>query len=143
MIAKKRKIVNGDHPRVCGEKSFIFLKLLRQPGSPPRVRGEVFADRSMNPNEGSPPRVRGEVEKCRVDIFSKGITPACAGRSTAATCSGRVARDHPRVCGEKALREIQVIRSVGSPPRVRGEAICKRSLYLILRITPACAGRRT
>ena len=82
MIAKKWDFVNGDHPRVCGEKSAILIHAGRTSGSPPRVRGEV---------EGgglTPPGSR--------------ITPACAGRRPFLKTSSELQKDHPRVCGEKA-----------------------------------------
>ena len=52
---------NEDHPRVCGEKvrSAAGRRLFR----------------------GSPPRVRGEGYVCGCCGASRGITPACAGRS--------------------------------------------------------------
>ena len=51
----------GDHPRVCGEKLYVFLLRLSIIGSPPRVRG------------------KGEQKPLDIGIF--GITPACAGKS--------------------------------------------------------------
>ena len=53
-----------DHPRVCGEKLYPFRFFLTHPGSPPRVRGKVLAYLSGD--------------------YIPGITPACAGKSTAA-----------------------------------------------------------
>ena len=50
----------GDHPRVCGEKSISILFAQLEEGSPPRVRGKVFG------------RVYG--------LHGVGITPACAGK---------------------------------------------------------------
>ena len=41
MIAKKRGLVNRDHPRVCGEKAAHRWELSDREGSPPRVRGEA------------------------------------------------------------------------------------------------------
>ena len=71
------------------------------------------------------------------------ITPACAGNSPAARASPRVFRDHPRVCGEQALSPSPANRRLGSPPRVRGTAICHYFLQPPYRITPACAGNRS
>ena len=70
-----------DHPRVCGEKSQLTLEVCNNPGSPPRVRGEVYA-----------PVRRASCDR---------ITPACAGRSDTAGHGFGAAKDHPRVCGEK------------------------------------------
>ena len=35
------KMLLGDHPRACGEKSTVVQSLLDNPGSPPRMRGKA------------------------------------------------------------------------------------------------------
>ena len=80
----KAKVVSSvvkDHPRVCGEKVPNSLFIRNHIGSPPRVRGKawVLAD----------------------DVGCSGITPACAGKSTALFRLRQAVWDHPRVCGEK------------------------------------------
>ena len=111
----------GDHPRVCGEKTrYQNLKTTIQ-GSPPRVRGKVQPAAAGNPAER--------------------ITPACAGKSGPISASGRAIRDHPRVCGEKALHDGGILPAQGSPPRVRGKVVVSRNLCLLSGITPACAGK--
>ena len=72
----------GDHPRVCGEQSYVHMY-----GST---------------NRGSPPRVRGTVHNKEEKQKGKGITPACAGNSPKAAQSEIQDKDHPRVCGEQA-----------------------------------------
>ncbi len=74
----------SDHPRVCGEKLSKRKAEAVYEGSPPRVRGEVPAE-------------RGELLVC-------GITPACAGRSPVSPQGFPQSRDHPRVCGEKTKK---------------------------------------
>ena len=54
-----------DHPRVCGEKAPSIHPALAETGSPPRVRGKA-----------TPLRERRNFD---------GITPACAGKSPAAS----------------------------------------------------------
>ena len=49
-----------DHPRVCGEKTWLQLYAIARQGSPPHVRGK-----------GAPGNVSGA---------HNGITPACAGK---------------------------------------------------------------
>ena len=71
----------GDHPRVCGEKPFLFYGGSSDSGSSPRVRGKVFG------------RVR-----CYRAV---GITPAYAGKSALRAGCHPSRWDHPRVCGEK------------------------------------------
>ena len=91
----------ADHPRVCGENSRHFLKLLLPVGSPPRVRGK---------------RQTGEGREGR-----RRITPACAGKTKACKMRKRQERDHPRVCGENFGRGAEFADKYGSPPRVRGK----------------------
>ena len=117
----------GDHPRVCGEKPHLLGQFGRVVGSPPRMRG------------------KDGLAKAAFCAVGFGITPACAGKSKwrnvlFLSCSwdhprvcgekaGAMRRqatsgrwDHPRVCGEKAAKRQQAhLRSVGSPPRMRGK----------------------
>ena len=71
----------------------------------PRVRGEKYNDRvSLRDTLGSPPRARGEVLISDHPARNVGITPACAGRSSAAFTKGPMVSDHPRVRGEKTKK---------------------------------------
>ena len=111
-----------DHPRVCGEKSTPFGALWATLGSPPRVRGKVH-------------------EEVRNKLWF-GITPACAGKRRLLLCPKCTKRDHPRVCGEKLFYAFYHVPCPGSPPRVRGKGIAYMRLSCLVRITPACAGKR-
>ena len=111
-----------DHPRVCGEKTVTPIPTISASGSPPRVRGK-----------GS--KTERESTRCR-------ITPACAGKSPLESRSRSARRDHPRVCGEKAFNFRRVLTMSGSPPRVRGKASVDVAHHVVVRITPACAGKR-
>ena len=65
--------------------------------------------------------MRGK-ENWRWLIFNTGgITPAYAGKSRCAYKRARSARDHPRVCGEKAYSLVINGSEWGSPPRMRGK----------------------
>ena len=110
-----------DHPRVCGEKRFGFAPTGDFEGSPPRVRGKV----QCHPQEA--------------DLL--GITPACAGKSIIASLSCAMARDHPRVCGEKHSASPSIFAPQGSPPRVRGKGLSLICADASAGITPACAGK--
>ena len=90
-----------DHPRVCGEKLVSYKGVTAYPGSPPRVRGKADSTGQRTP--------------------AKGITPACAGKSSRPA----PAPDNPK----------------GSPPRVRGKGNPERRARLPAGITPACAGK--
>ena len=110
-----------DHPRVCGEKWYIHQRCWQRIGSPPRVRGKV-----VYPSEV---------------LAEDRITPACAGKRQLRAAHKAADTDHPRVCGEKRVRGIFLLSSIGSPPRVRGKAKGLKNRYIISRITPACAGK--
>ena len=90
-----------DHPRVCGEKFGI----------------------SCNPSliGGSPPRVRGKAAWLPFMRITRGITPACAGKSRFHCGVLYPLWDHPRVCGEKRANLSIRQSNQGSPPRVRGK----------------------
>ena len=90
---------------------------------------------------GSPPRVRGKRDGSLSRSAPGGITPACAGKTTAQACKDTPTRDHPRVCGENQSADCVLLAILGSPPRVRGKlaAGLKRKGYK--GITPACAGK--
>ena len=111
-----------DHPRVCGEKLSGCVWL--------RVYG------------GSPPRMRGKVNRYPVQIPVNGITPAYAGKRTTGKESKKRTRDHPRVCGEKSRSGLNLPRSWGSPPRMRGKDRPESHRPQTAGITPAYAGKR-
>ena len=60
--------LEGDHPRVCGEKRFSFLSFVVRSGSPPRMRGKV-ADVALH-------------------LIAERITPAYAGKRTEVATNG-------------------------------------------------------
>ena len=111
----------GDHPRVCGEKTTRTCKSSGSVGSPPRMRGKV--------NKFNEPLRRG------------GITPAYAGKSRTADGRRMQRKDHPRVCGEKHFTTGTSVNPRGSPPRMRGKVPDFLVFSLLLGITPAYAGK--
>ena len=119
---RKRHSICGDHPRVCGEKFSSVMRQTSRRGSPPRVRGK----------ELHPVCVGG----------THGITPACAGKRAAPGLRRWYAWDHPRMCGEKALKSWLMSGDVGSPPHVRGKAGRQLGIGGLVGIIPACAGKR-
>ena len=90
-----------DHPRMCGEKAYT---------DPARCKAA-----------GSPPHVRGKVPGICEDLERVGITPACAGKRTAGQSLLCGQWDHPRMCGEKNCGSKLALRTMGSPPHVRGK----------------------
>ena len=84
-------------------------------------------------------------EKGRVDhagCQNIGITPAYAGKSLSTFGGSAVSGDHPRVCGEKFIVDVLPKIDTGSPPRMRGKGSFVLLLGELIRITPACAGKR-
>ena len=112
-----------DHPRVGGEKAKITPRLKRCRGSPPRGRGKVTDKRLIDAMEG--------------------ITPAWAGKSPTYSGCVLLARDHPRVGGEKMRASPRRTYLLGSPPRGRGKEYAPMCQRTAMRITPAWAGKRT
>ena len=114
--------VPWDHPRACGEK----LRRLRSSQPPP----------------GSPPRMRGKAVFPARQHRTTGITPACAGKSRSHQKRTAWEGDHPRVCGEKKVMNLVLVRPLGSPPRMRGKGDGVPCADWQRGITPACAGKR-
>ena len=70
---------------------------------------------------GSPPRVRGKREHGILGELRRGITPACAGKTSSHKKTISPSVDHPRVCGENVSLSSKFFGFPGSPPRVRGK----------------------
>ena len=111
-----------DHPRLCGEKLTPSTGQNASPGSPPPMRGKDLTAVLAAPRSG--------------------ITPAYAGKSSAARCKRCRSWDHPRLCGEKQFNAVPPDGCGGSPPPMRGKDFCKPPFQAFLRITPAYAGKR-
>ena len=149
---------------MCGEKKVMRGAKDKRMGSPPHVRGKAGRRTSCTGIQritpacagksplrlfdrlycsGSPPHVRGKVFVCFLTTRSFGITPACAGKRGFVPNSYSSERDHPRMCGEKQTENIKNQCRLGSPPHVRGKANDRPGPRVAIRITPACAGKRT
>ena len=98
--------------------------------------------RAKVPHLGSPPRMRGKAVGVAVAPVVTGITPAYAGKRASQLCAGLAPRDHPRVCGEKALQSSVNCTMEGSPPRMRGKDLSAIVSPPYVGITPAYAGKR-
>ena len=96
----RKRILTGDHPRVCGEHLELSTVASATQGSSPRMRGTHVYNPPAYPVGG--------------------IIPAYAGNTTDVLGGVRVDGDHPRVCGEH-LTENEAHRvGEGSSPRMRG-----------------------
>ena len=92
---------------------------------------------------GSPPPMRGKAECPAVPVHSCGITPAYAGKRWKEKAREKVTRDHPRLCGEKGIRETIIKGNTGSPPPMRGKGSVLGLRRVREGITPAYAGKRS
>ena len=116
--------LNGDHPRLCGEKNGLFLQRNGKQGSPPACAGKsslIFSSvkyggdhprlRGEKPRthcgyaevSGSPPLARGKVNHILFHDGLNRITPACAGKSFIGRSCLSGMKDHPRLRGEKGI----------------------------------------
>ena len=86
--------------------------------------------------------MRGKDNICENCIYDYRITPAHAGKSNTFQVEETGKEDHPRTCGEKLKVFCNEISSLGSPPHMRGKVKVRKSLTVLLRITPAHAGKR-
>ena len=89
---------------------------------------------------GSPPHTRGQVFHQIVVKFFRGITPAYAGTSSVVTAIFRKKEDHPRIRGDKENVAAIRIDAHGSPPHTRGQVQVEAVSAAYFRITPAYAG---
>ena len=117
----RRRSGAWDHPRVGGEKRFLYLR--------------------RTSTEGSPPRGRGKDNNSGGTIRQLGITPAWAGKRIQYFRWPRGYQDHPRVGGEKKIVNKNHKALSGSPPRGRGKETRRFVYYFKIRITPAWAGK--
>ena len=82
--------------------------------------------------------------KANVEVLRKHtnrITPAYAGKRRHLHRSRYRGRDHPRLCGEKAEEMHYSVRTIGSPPPMRGKGIRLVAGSQNAGITPAYAGK--
>ena len=152
----------GDHPRRCGENCFFRPLALSRMGSPPQVRGKHQINQLqlqsqldhprrcgenqtdaeyLTQNIGSPPQVRGKQYGVLSPETCIRITPAGAGKTVQHGRQNNSDEDHPRRCGENALRGGRKYRGIGSPPQVRGKQFWLKAATIRARITPAGAGK--
>ena len=87
--------------------------------------------------------MRGKAVNDHVTFLHVGITPAYAGKRKGTFSIQDETRDHPRLCGEKALNGALDVINKGSPPPMRGKACHFKQYVLHKRITPAYAGKST
>ena len=92
-----------DHPRMRGEKARKSFKSCLMMGSPPHARGKDH-----------------EIHQAAI---VRGITPACAGKSSMCLGGKSCVWDHPRMRGEKTIYRSASPALWGSPPHARGKEL--------------------
>ena len=106
------------------------------------MRGEDLRCLMTLPSpEGSPPHARGRLSSLAEDSIRRGITPACAGKTSPSRAAGKSLWDHPRMRGEDLPAGAQAGYRQGSPPHARGRPDAPAWDRVDDRITPACAGK--
>ena len=113
--------VDTDHPREYGENTVDDGALHRVAGSSPRIRGELAPT--------------GPVYKVN------GIIPANTGRISMQLDERGLHWDHPREYGENSRLRVDVDKSAGSSPRIRGESPTQAGAFRPKGIIPANTGR--
>ena len=104
--------------------------------------GEKREEKQAGNNwEGSPPHGRGKAAFVVRFNSSHRITPAWAGKSSNRKSVEAMARDHPRMGGEKRTMRLSQECARGSPPHGRGKVLHRRKQEQRNRITPAWAGK--
>ena len=97
---------------------------------------------SARSGQGSPPHGRGKAVPSSMPHTRPGITPAWAGKREYDSDVVAMAKDHPRMGGEKCGQGVVVVGVKGSPPHGRGKATKFIQKSRPFGITPAWAGKR-
>ena len=98
---------------------------------------------SASASRGSPPHARGRLARGSPREGYRGITPACAGKTSTPTTQKKRNPDHPRMRGEDFSYKKCAPLSEGSPPHARGRRQLAHLVEFADGITPACAGKTT
>ena len=106
--------------------------------------------------------MRGKAPAPKLSHLLRRITPAYAGKSITAACQSIQRKDHPRLCGEKILKDVAGLSyeritpayagksfrgffarfcRLGSPPPMRGKGTNWNDEMGFNGITPAYAGK--
>ena len=91
---------------------------------------------------GSSPHARGKDLSDVYKAIHVRIIPACAGKRLWYQTRKSRNQDHPRMRGEKGLFPLLYPQHQGSSPHARGKVLYLQGIGNLLRIIPACAGKR-
>ena len=95
------KAVDEDHPHACGDKNITIM------------------NRTLNP--GSSPRVWGQVLDLLKHLLDRRIIPTRVGTRRQTRDVKAVDEDHPHACGDKNITIMNRTLNPGSSPRVWGQ----------------------
>ena len=131
----------GITPAYAGKTGNENLRLF-QTEDHPRLRGK---DRYFNnfiiTCRGSPPLTRERRDYSRRNAHKSGITPAYAGKTHLTSSVAPYVGDHPRLRGKDCIIYLLLVFVWGSPPLTRERLHLLFLFSMILRITPAYAGK--
>ena len=115
-----RTFVPQDHPHACGDKLSVFNRPHLSQGSSPRVWGQEAAQ--------------------RIKPVGIGIIPTRVGTRYCYYVLYSFVQDHPHACGDKLFLTCVLNQSMGSSPRVWGQASTQGTLSRASRIIPTRVG---
>ena len=115
-----RRSPSGITP-ACAGNTRSLMQMADMQRDHPRLRGEYYNCTTKKWfTQGSPPLARGIPHTKPFSVSSSGITPACAGNTSAALRMYGVNWDHPRLRGEYVYDLDGTFYRLGSPPLARG-----------------------
>ena len=85
--------------------------------------------------------MRGKQPIPDTDFPHKRNIPAYAGKTAVGLIAKYATTEHPRVCGENALRSERWKSQAGTSPRMRGKLLVPNSFGIVSRNIPAYAGK--
>ena len=109
-----------DHPHAYGDKRMLILRVCVLIGSSPRVWGQVKAARDK--------------------VHDIGIIPTRMGTRPILSINISSSEDHPHAYGDKSIKVLKGCNTIGSSPRVWGQAIFANRMKALNRIIPTRMG---
>lgn len=129
-----------EQPRSCGEHVAVSALPALTNGSPPHMRGRLYARMRAVLPSGSPPHMRGIPIARDESTANTRLTPAHAGNTSGFDIRSASKRAHPRPCGEHYTLERDGRQLRGSPPHMRGILDLELVHDMEPGFTPAHAG---
>ena len=109
--------------------------------TPPRMREKLIDALTIISRVRITPRMRGKHTGRKSADAALRITPAHAGKTFFHCGISFRYTDHPRTCGENRTTAEKKVAKYGSPPHMRGKPSSERTVAVLIRITPAHAGK--